>query len=123
MSQLYSVSVEHNNGGGFCNSFTKEEVYSFIEKYTNANKEDYDQIIEDGVIETFNAKICINALTTHNPETNLENLLSEFDKMTLALAKDGADIKRELTPEQANLWHMATGISGEAGEVEDAIKK
>ena len=59
---------------------------------------------------------------THKPET-LDDLLYEFDKMTLALAKNGADIKRELTPEQANLWHMATGISGEAGEFEDVIKK
>ena len=122
MEQLYSVSVEHGNGGGFGGGFTKEEVYSFIEKYTNANKEDYDRIIEDGGIETNSAEICITALATHKPET-LDDLLSEFDKMTLALAKDGADIKRELTPEQANLWHMATGISGEAGEVEDAIKK
>ena len=106
-------------GGGF----TKEEVYSFIEKYTNANKEDYDQIIEDGGLETDEVEICINALTTHNTETNLENLLSEFDKMTLALAKDGADIKRELTPEQCNLIHMCVGISGESGELLDTIKK
>ena len=123
MEQLYSVSVEHSDGFGFGGCHTKDEVYSLIKDYIIADKEDYDRIIEDGGLETDEVEICINALTTHNPETNLENLLSEFDKMTLALAKDGADIKRELTPEQANLWHMATGISGEAGEVEDAIKK
>ena len=53
----------------------------------------------------------------------MKELLTQFEKMTLALAKDGADIVKNLTPEQANLWHMATGIGGEAGEVEDAIKK
>ena len=53
----------------------------------------------------------------------MKDLLTQFEKMTLALAKDGADIVKNLTPEQANLWHMATGIGGEAGEVEDVIKK
>lgn len=122
MSQLYSVSVEHSDGFGFGGCHTKDEVYSLLSDYIIADKEDYDRIIEDGGIETDEVEICITALATHKPET-LDDLLSEFDKMTLALAKDGADIKRALTPEQANLWHMATGISGEAGEVEDAIKK
>lgn len=53
----------------------------------------------------------------------MKELLTQFEKMTLACAKDGADIVKNLTPEQANLWHMATGIGGEAGELEDAIKK
>lgn len=122
MEQLYSVSVEQNDGFGFGVSYTKDQIYCLLEEYVNTNNEDYDKIIEDGGIETDEVEICITALATHNPET-LDDLLSEFDKMTLALAKDGADIKRALTPEQANLWHMATGISGEAGEVEDAIKK
>lgn len=53
----------------------------------------------------------------------MKELLTQFDKMTLALAKDGSVIKQELTPEQANLLHMSVGISGEAGELLDAIKK
>lgn len=53
----------------------------------------------------------------------MKELLDQFNKMTLALAKDGNDIKQEITPEQANLLHMATGVSGEAGELLDAIKK
>lgn len=53
----------------------------------------------------------------------LSDLLSEFNKMTLALAKGGELIKQELTPQQANLLHMAVGASGEAGELLDAIKK
>lgn len=121
--QLYSVSVEHSDGFGFGGCHTKYEVYSLLSDYIIADNEFYDKIIEDGGIETDEVEICINALTTHNTETNLENLLSEFDKMTLALAKDGADILKNLTPEQTNLWHMATGIGGEAGEVEDVIKK
>jgi len=39
------------------------------------------------------------------------------------LVKPGLNIRQELTPEQCDLWHMATGISGEAGELLDAIKK
>lgn len=44
-------------------------------------------------------------------------------EMVAALVKDGAVIKDELTPLQAHLWHMATGVAGEAGELLDAIKK
>lgn len=51
------------------------------------------------------------------------DLLSEFTTMTQALAKDGAAIQREITPEQLHVWHMATGVSGEAGELLDAVKK
>lgn len=53
----------------------------------------------------------------------MKELLTQFDKMTLALAKDGGQIKDEITPEQCNLIHMCVGISGESGELLDAIKK
>lgn len=43
--------------------------------------------------------------------------------MVAALAKPGADIVASLTPEKAHSLHMAVGISGEAGELIDAIKK
>ena len=33
----------------------------------------------------------------------MKDLLTQFEKMTLALVKDGADIVKNLTPEQANL--------------------
>ena len=39
------------------------------------------------------------------------------------LAKPGQDIVDELTPMQAFALHMAIGVSGEAGELLDAIKK
>jgi len=39
------------------------------------------------------------------------------------LCKPGVDIKNEITPKDAHLLHMAVGISGEAGELLDAIKK
>ena len=44
-------------------------------------------------------------------------------EMVTDLAKPGADILATLTPEKAHLLHMAIGISGEAGELLDAIKK
>ena len=53
----------------------------------------------------------------------MKELLTQFEKMTLTLAKDGVVIKQEITPEQANLLHMAVGVSGESGELLDAIKK
>lgn len=53
----------------------------------------------------------------------MKELLTQFDKMTLALAKAGSQIKEEITPEQASMLHMAVGISGESGELLDCIKK
>jgi NTP pyrophosphatase (non-canonical NTP hydrolase) len=39
------------------------------------------------------------------------------------LVKSGQDILDSLTPEKCNQWHLASGISGEAGELSDAFKK
>jgi len=53
------------------------------------------------------------------------NLLDTIShgQMVTKLAKSGADILAEMTPEQMHLIHMAIGISGEAGELLDAVKK
>ncbi len=40
-----------------------------------------------------------------------------------ALKKDGADIRESMTPDQADLIHMCLGLTGEVGELVDAIKK
>lgn len=50
-------------------------------------------------------------------------MMITHEELVAKLCKPGIDIKSELTNEQAALWHMATGISGEAGELLDAIKK
>lgn len=47
----------------------------------------------------------------------------QFHAMVKALSKDGAQIKEDLTPQDAELLHMAVGVSGEAGELLDAIKR
>lgn len=44
-------------------------------------------------------------------------------ELVKALVKPGADIAREMTPESANTLHMVVGVSGEAGELLDAVKK
>lgn len=46
-----------------------------------------------------------------------------FEDMVQGLAKPGEAIVESLTPEKAHQLHMAVGISGEAGELLDAIKK
>lgn len=53
----------------------------------------------------------------------MKDLLDHFHKMTLTLAKDGGQIKEEMTPAQCNLLHMGVGVSTEANELLDAIKK
>lgn len=40
-----------------------------------------------------------------------------------AIVKPGHEILTQLTPAQAHLLHMAVGVSGEAGELLDTIKK
>ena len=49
--------------------------------------------------------------------------MKEHQQMVSNLFKDGEELLSELTPEKANAWHAATGISGEAGELLDAVKK
>jgi len=44
-------------------------------------------------------------------------------EMVKVWCKTGEQIKKELTPHGARLMHMVFGISGEAGELLDAIKK
>lgn len=44
-------------------------------------------------------------------------------EMVTGLAKSGALIKEEMTPTEAHNIHMIMGISGEAGELLDCIKK
>jgi NTP pyrophosphatase (non-canonical NTP hydrolase) len=44
-------------------------------------------------------------------------------ELVTALVKPGQNIVDSLTPRSAHLLHMAAGISGEAGEILDAIKK
>lgn len=53
------------------------------------------------------------------------NLLDTIShgQMVAKLAKPGADILAEMTSDQMHITHMAIGISGEAGELLDAVKK
>ena len=44
-------------------------------------------------------------------------------QMVKDLAKDGSLIAEELTGYSAHILHMAVGVSGESGELLDAIKK
>jgi NTP pyrophosphatase (non-canonical NTP hydrolase) len=44
-------------------------------------------------------------------------------ELVTALAKPGCDILDDLSPDQAFVLHMSIGVSGEAGELLDAIKK
>jgi NTP pyrophosphatase (non-canonical NTP hydrolase) len=49
--------------------------------------------------------------------------MREHQEMVTVLAKPGIAILQEMTPGMMNLIHMAMGISGEAGELLDAVKK
>lgn len=51
------------------------------------------------------------------------SLESEYTTMVLRKKKSGHAINDALTPRQATALHMAVGVSGEAGELLDAIKK
>lgn len=46
-----------------------------------------------------------------------------FRDFVLKLSKPGSQILAELNPEDCHRLHMAIGISGEAGELLDAVKK
>jgi len=46
-----------------------------------------------------------------------------YEEMVANLAKDGAAIVAEMSAGDAHCLHMAIGVSGEAGELIDAVKK
>lgn len=46
-----------------------------------------------------------------------------YAEFVARLAKPGAAILETLTPEKIDLLHHAVGVSGEAGELIDAVKK
>lgn len=46
-----------------------------------------------------------------------------YSDMVAALTKKGEVIAAELTAKDAHLLHMVVGVSGEAGELLDAVKK
>ena len=46
-----------------------------------------------------------------------------YQQFVNSIIKPGDEIIRQLTPQQAHLLHMSVGVSGEAGELLDAIKK
>ena len=50
-------------------------------------------------------------------------LTTPYEQFVQSIIKPGHDILVQLTPLQASILHMAVGVSGEAGELLDAIKK
>lgn len=58
----------------------------------------------------------------HDNGEDMENL-NRYRDFVRSLAKPGNEIVSEITPIDAHRLHMAIGISGEAGELLDAIKK
>jgi NTP pyrophosphatase (non-canonical NTP hydrolase) len=46
-----------------------------------------------------------------------------YQQFVNSIVKPGDEIICQLTPQKAHLLHMAVGVSGEAGELLDAIKK
>jgi NTP pyrophosphatase (non-canonical NTP hydrolase) len=51
------------------------------------------------------------------------NIEAEHEKMVAALVKNPETVKDELSPTDVDLWHGATGVATEAGELLDAVKK
>lgn len=48
---------------------------------------------------------------------------ADYPSLVSALVKPGKQIIAELSPKKAHALHMVVGISGEAGELLDALKK
>lgn len=55
--------------------------------------------------------------------SKMDELNDKHTQMVFTLAKDGRAIRDQLEPEMCDLWHHATGVCTEAGELLDAIKK
>jgi NTP pyrophosphatase (non-canonical NTP hydrolase) len=46
-----------------------------------------------------------------------------YEHMVKTLVKPGEAILKTLTPDECHILHMAVGVSGEAGELLDCVKK
>lgn len=57
------------------------------------------------------------------PDTTNRYIEGDHQNLVEDLAKDGDEILAELSYVDAEIWHMATGICTEAGELLDAVKK
>lgn len=53
----------------------------------------------------------------------IEDLLPAYEHFVASKCKSGQHILTSLTPEKCHLWHMASCIPGEAGELFDQVKK
>lgn len=53
----------------------------------------------------------------------MNNISNQHAEMVTALAKSGETIREEVTGNEMHLIHMMMGVTGEAGELLDAIKK
>lgn len=53
----------------------------------------------------------------------MTNIEQTHANLVANLSKPGFEIRTQMTDAQAHLLHMAIGVSGEAGELLDAIKK
>lgn len=52
-----------------------------------------------------------------------ENIEFRHAEMVNRLVKPGATVLESLTPDKVDLWHGATGVCTEAGELLDAVKR
>ena len=68
------------------------------------------------------ADICAGCVVI-GQELNYANWKPKYAAMVAGLVKPGQVLIDQLTPQKAHVQHMAIGISGEAGELLDAVKK
>lgn len=54
---------------------------------------------------------------------DIEDTQKHHKDLVTKLSKPGEVLLATVTPEKAHLWHMATGVCTEAGELLDCIKK
>ena len=66
-------------------------------------------------------KLCLNMQAALTPATKGERMTHE--ELVRRIAKPGQEIKDSLSAKDLDLWHHATGVATEAGELLDAAKK
>lgn len=55
-------------------------------------------------------------------ETHMNEIARDHAYMVWGLRKSGEEIRMDMTAAEADLWHMATGVATEAGELLTAVK-
>jgi NTP pyrophosphatase (non-canonical NTP hydrolase) len=101
---------------------TEEQLEAYFQTRLNNYMESVSGIVSENM-KNFKKSVLNSEAGKEVFPTTQGISIYQWQQMVLKLAKPGAAILESLDPAKVDLMHAAVGISGEAGELLDAVKK